>query len=282
MKRHRYLQTKRNPRLFVPTPYNRPVVIPLPKLSLMLILILTVFLIILAFRSDLLLVHEVLIQSQPQPVISNLIANDIKLVGDLVKGRTVGRSIIFVNQKRLESEIRKNFLTINQVTVTKNLPNQISVSLTPRLPTAEIDVWSATDSGKIDSAKKRPRIRLVSDETGYLFAQVASTSGIPVINIFLDREIRVGDRLQGERVKEAIDILDQLKKSSLEVAVVELVGVEAIKVRLKTQMIVVFSGQKEVEDQVASLQAVIDRHRMEKREIIQIDLRYNKPVVKYK
>lgn len=219
-----------------------------------------------------------------------LAATEIKLAGDLVKSRALGKSIFFVDQKLLRQEILSHFYTFEEAAIQKSYPNRLLLILTPRIPVAEIDVWSATASAFLSSdeagpemgdLEQEPRLRFISDEKGYLFAQAASSSAIPVVKIFLNEEVKIGDRLEEKRIKTALAIIKELQIWQIKVREIGLVGLESIPVRLQDQTLVIFSSHKDVQAQVASLQAIITRHRMEKRGARQIDLRYTKPVVKY-
>lgn len=290
MRRPRYLQTKRHPRIFVPAPGKRQIVIPLPGISLLLVFGLSLLSLFLAFRSDLFLIHEILVEVKAQNQVLSLVTNEIKLATDLTKSQTLGRSIFFIDSQKIIAEIEKNFLTIKEVSLRKSYPNQLSLILTPRAPVAEITTWPAsaaarligTEAAELTSKwQERLKERLISDETGFLFAKIAAASGLPKIDIFLDRTIDLGERLEENRIQFALNLIADLKDRKIEVEEIGLVGWEAIPVRLGDQTLVIFSSKKSEAEQVAALQAILIRHRIENKYPKQVDLRYEKAVVRY-
>jgi cell division septal protein FtsQ len=245
-----------------------------------LVVLFFILVVVLAFRSDLFVVHEVSIRVEPQEAVVSLVADEVKLATDLAKSQSLGRSIFFVDTARIVGEVKKNFLTIRDVSVAKDYPNRLTFTFFPRLAAAEIDVWPAPASASA-GRRGKPEERLVSDEEGFLFARVASRSALPAIDVSVEGEVKVGERLPGERIRFALDLMEALKSREMAAAEIALKGEESVQVRLRSGTLVIFSQSKEREKQLAALQTLLSRHRMEGRRAKEIDLRFAKPVVRY-
>jgi cell division septal protein FtsQ len=290
MVKRRLIKTQRTPRVFLTTPFKKQVVIPLTLISFLVIIFLSLLSLFLVFRSDLFVVHEVLVEVQPQAKILSRTIDEAKLALDLTKSQSEGRSVFFVDSQKITTEIKNNFFSFREVSLQRNYPNQLNLILKARVPVAEIVVRLASAAAQLlppdskltaSGSRQEVKERFVSDRDGYLFAKTASPSGLPLINIFLDREVVIGEKLAEEQIGTALEIIQNLETYHLEIAEIGLVGWESIPLRLKNSTLVIFSSHKEVAGQVAALHAIISRHKIEERKAKSIDLRYGKPVIKY-
>lgn len=290
MIKRRLIRAQRTPRVFLTTPLRKQVVIPLTLISFLVIVFLSLLSLFLVFRSDLFVIHEVLVEVRPQTKILSRTIDEAKLALDLTKSRSEGRSMFFVDSAKIIDEIQKNFLSFKDVSLQRDYPNRLNLILEARVPVAEVVIWSASSAARLlpsegelaaPGLNQELKSRLVSDADGYLFAKTASPSGLPLINIFLDREVIVGEKLAEEQVETALKIIEGLESYHLGIAEIGLIGWESIPLRLNDSTLVIFKTHKEVGEQVAALHAIVTRHRMEKRKARIIDLRYDKPVVKY-
>jgi cell division septal protein FtsQ len=290
MRKRRLIRTERPHRIFLTTPLKKQLVIPLTLISFLVIIFLSLLSLFLVFRSDLFVIHEVLVEVQPQTKILSRTIDEAKLALDLAKSRSEGRSVFFVDSRKIINEIKNNFFSFKEVSLQRNYPNRLNLILRARVPVAEIVIRPASAAAQllspdgeltVSGSKQEIKDRFVSDIDGYLFAKTASPSSLPLINIFLDREVVVGEKLAEEQVETALKIIKDLESYRLGIAEIGLVGWESIPLRLKDSTLVIFNSNKEVAGQVAALHAIVTRHKIEGRKARSIDLRYDKPVVKY-
>lgn len=112
---------------------------------------------------------------------------------------------------------------------------------------------------------------LLVDEDGAVLGRTPKTN-LPVI---------FGSQAEDERIKKAIDILLAFQLNLWEAGEIRLSSERYLEIKLKDNLEIIFSLQKETQIQLDSLQLIFSRAKIEGRKIKKIDLRFDKPVVSY-
>jgi len=175
----------------------------------------------------------------------------------------------------------------------KQLPNQLKVKVIGREPvavvlresslSAQVDLkqleatsasrtaWLNWGSGSHDSEKE-----FWVDQLGVLFAKAQLLENLPLI-YWVNDELAVGKQVNTQQLNNLREILAKLGPMELirvnEAGNLMLIGSD------KQRML--FSLNREVNSQLASLQLIQQKSKIESKEINLIDLRFNKPVVIY-
>jgi len=178
---------------------------------------------------------------------------------------TIGKNIVFFPTKDLVSQIKASHPLLKEVKIKKSLPNHLSFELKKREPQA---------------ALKSPEEGFwIVDEEGFLLEK-ANEIELPVILVEQPINLNVGEKIEKEAVW-TINLLKSLKFRLLMPKTAKIVSPRQIEIELSDGLLVIFSSLKEVNFQLDSLQLIFSRSKIEGRNLKQIDLRFDKPVVIY-
>ena len=288
-KKKRFFQVKRGSKVFIPTPKHQ-IVIPFRKISVVLIFLLSFLCIYLAFRSDLFLVHIVEGKTEKEPkIILGIFNSEKKKALGLIENQVKGKSLFFINQKALKEKILKDFLSISDVSFEKDFPNKLLVETLPREPAAVVSFAKeasysgriASGSGKIASPSASFQQYFLVDREGLVFAKASDFSGLPLFYLFDEEIPSLGENIGQTRIETASEIIENLKEDKTEVSEVFLTAFGSIEMILRDGTKVLFSSQKNPIAQVASLQLILSSTRIEGETPVIVDLRFEKPIIKY-
>ena len=178
----------------------------------------------------------------------------------------IGKNIVFFPTKDLVSQIKESHPLLKEVKIKKSLPNHLSFELKKREPQA---------------ALKSPRGEgfWIVDEEGFLLEK-ANEIELSVILVEQPINLNVGEKVEKETVW-TINLLKSLKFRLLMPKTARIVSPRQIEIELDDELLVIFSSLKEVNFQLDSLQLIFSRSKIEGRNLEQIDLRFDKPVVIY-
>jgi len=285
-RKRRFFQVKRGSKLFIPLPKHQ-IVIPFRKISVILILFLSLLCIYLAFRSDLFLVHS--IEEKTEKGGLAIFALEKKNALDFIEDQVKGKSIFFLNQKALKEKILKEFLSISDISFEKDFPNKLYVETFPREPVAALKFVKeaslsgrvASDSARIATSSAFDQQFFLVDKEGLVFVKVSTFSGLPLFYLFDEKFPGLGENIGQKRIQTALEVAQLLKEARIEIKEVFLTSFGTIEMSLKEGPRVLFSSQKSPVAQVTSLQLILSSSRMEGEIPKTIDLRFERPVVRY-
>ena len=201
---------------------------------------------------------------------------EILLISDDSKMKIIGTSslrnknLLLLNLTELEKEIIQKNPTVRSVEITKIYPNKLRLKITSDRAVvavkADLGYLYLSDKGKITSKKK------VLDKK------------LPLINYY--QKVYFSNYQSGQKInyKEIITVLELVKKAEnlgLIVDTVDIVGTYMVAFNLEEKKII-FSLEKKLEEQEFELETIVKQFRIEGKEFISLDLRFNKPVIKIK
>lgn len=176
-----------------------------------------------------------------------------------VNGLVLGKNIISLSPQKTEELIKEELSGIDQVKIEKKLPDKLIVYLTKRKPIAVVEVNS--DYYQVDYQ-------------GIILAKLDQPTDLPLI-------VCSNRQFESPVILSSLDFLYQLLISGIEARRLEITDSRELTVFLKTGPKVLISLDKNIKEQVDSLQLILERAKIEGKQIELIDLRFDKPVISY-
>jgi len=183
-----------------------------------------------------------------------------------VNGLVLGKNIILLSPQQVEEQIKDALPEVNQVEIEKKLLHKLVVHLTMRKAMAVIEANNNYYQ---------------VDEQGFILAKLDQPTDLTLI---ASGELSIAadnHQLESPPVLASLDFLYQLLMRNMATRRIEIVNSRELTVFLKTGPKAQISLEKSLEKQVGSLQLILDRAKMEGKQIQLIDLRFDKPVISY-
>lgn len=205
------------------------------------------------------------------------------------------RLIFWVNDDEVSKKLKTQYSCINEVVFSKYLPNKIAILISGRKPIAtvvtgrstgnminisQIEATAASSAATIDFSVPEPQSdKFFVDESGFLFFQTSGDVNLPLVFINQDLSLKMslGQNI-GVGLKNAIEVINKF-------------GLNPKLVKIESDGILVVVGEKgqkvilsldnELLKQLASLQLILQKNKIDSKRIESIDLRFSKPVVIY-
>lgn len=178
----------------------------------------------------------------------------------------LGKNIISLSPQKTEALIKEELPGIDQVKLEKKLPDKLIVHLVKRKPIAVIEA-----NGEYYQV----------DYQGVILAKLDQPTDLPLI-VSGEFSVTVDNRqFKSDLVLSSLDFLYQLLISNIEARRIEITDSRELTVFLKTGPKVLISLNKNIKEQVDSLQLILERAKIEGKQIELIDLRFDKPIIKY-
>jgi len=211
--------------------------------------------------------------------------NDLK-----EKSKVLGKNIFLLDEKNFIDNLKKDFICIKKIVLSKQIPQKITLDIKGReavVKLVAIKDWEGSASALIDnistpSASQIAEAYLVDDEA-VIFAKEDNSYSPKIkelccftINIF-KKDLSVDGKLADEYLANTLKILDQLKT----------LGVSSEMSMFNNLLItnslpkIIFKLDGNVEVQIASLQLILEKAKIDNKELEFIDLRFDKPIVKF-
>lgn len=245
---------------------------------LVLLFLLTAF---FALRSDLFTIKKVNFR------LENINCADEKQIKDSLNFS--GENFFFLNTEKLEENLKSRFICINKISLSKYIPDKINLIISGRDPYAiliSLKLKDATQSAQVQieniatpsAGNYNFGEKFLVDKEGVVFSGHIDNLVLPHI-FFLDREFSFGDKIGGEILGNTILIINKLKGFGLEEGSVAISNNKLLVVYSAPKII--FNLSDLVDVQLASLQLILEKAKIESKDLEFIDLRFDKPIVKF-
>lgn len=227
-----------------------------------------------------------------------------------------GRNMLFLRTSTLEKKLAERYAYTANISVTKQLPQTLGISVEQRIPIAQLVVIepkpTATQSVIPDamasasasrsatpSMSSMPSISTV--RTSYLLDKHrvpftvkgttiaanyldASNSGkrqvhLPYIVLEANQGVEEGKPIDDDYVKQAVSLTQVLVGTPLTVKEFRKQHAFTIQANFDGPFKVLFSTKKDAENQIAALQTVLLSSKIDRKRVSIIDLRFDKPAV---
>lgn len=205
-------------------------------------------------------------------------------VGEMLK--IVGENFWLLDSLKTEKKIKDKYLCIRSVILGKSFPDKINLSLKNRravltLVPAVLPESTPIQSESTESAKpKQIGEALLVDDEGVVFDFDLGQSNQPSVYILNeDLSIGIGKRLDLKLVQNITQVLDKLRSLSINTDDPKINSQNNLSIGGKPQIF--FALDNQIGRQLASLQLILDQAKIETNEVETLDLRFDKPVVKY-
>ncbi len=211
------------------------------------------------------------------------------------KIKLTGQNLWLINNDQIIQKIESNYLCVKSVTIEKRIPSSLKIKLVGRSPFAvvksisgdEVDNFIsgfaviATDSAAISSASAKPtntdKTGLLIDQDGVLYDKETNQNGLPTI--FYQGKLSLGDQDLVMIFKQAAEIFSKLKTFNLnsDKATVTQEKYAYFYTTPKT----VFNLNPSLDNQLASLQLILETAKIKNENIEVTDLRFDKPIIRF-
>lgn len=198
------------------------------------------------------------------------------------KSNLLGQNIFLIDQKKISADLKKSYICIKNIKLSKSLPSRVKLEALGRNPIAlifSIKDFDASTSALIEnmatpSATQAGEAYLI-DEEGVIFAKDTDSLHLAKIAVF-GVDISIGMEFP-EYLKKTLNILEELTR----------LGIENKKTYIFNNLLittsspkVVFNFAREIDIQIASLQLIVQKAKIDESRLEFIDLRFDKPLIK--
>lgn len=210
-----------------------------------------------------------------------------------------GSNIFFVDTNAVSNILQSKFKCIKKTSVTKKYPNTLHINVSGRVPVLRIATLHDTDATtsasleeviqeiaspsavSSESATLTTNVLtndFVIDQDGEIFAHW-SVEDLPKILYLSTEETGIGKKLAKSLVESLLVLFDKLKVFNVDFAQVKVYSGGNILVDGHTT--IVLNQKYDLQKQLASLQLILEKAKIGDEEILFLDLRFEKPVVRY-
>ena len=253
---------RRTPRVTVTPSNGRAIIIPFRAASVFLILILLVLSGFLALRSDLFLVRNFKVEIAGSSLSKGFI--DSAVIRESLQ-KFSSRSIIFIDQKEIAKTVVDASLVIETAQITKIFPDTLTVKIQLRQAVAEV---------------VNGENHFLVDKGGFIFAKSPSNVSLPQINLLDGEAIGIGQSLNPALVQNAIKVIVELGRRNLfKIKSINLPKDQSIVVLAENDLTIFFRSNATILWQAQSLEAILQKAKLEKGKLVKVDFRFERPVV---
>ncbi len=209
-------------------------------------------------------------------------SDDIRKVVNLL-----GVNFFLLDAEVISKKIKDKFFCIGYVNLKRSIPDKVTLELKGRsgvfnlIPYEAISSSDATPSAQVIATDSG----FLVDEEGVIFAKANFETRLQPI-LFSGETLSIGERLGGELISKISQVLETLKSlgiypfgAKIYSIPIESGSSDNFSVGQKPQT--TFKLNDSLDRQLASLQLILNQARIDTKEVEFIDLRFDKPVVKY-
>ena len=193
----------------------------------------------------------------------------------------LGQNIFLIKNQLIEKNLKGKFICIRNVNLSKIFPDKIELDIVGRNPIAKIFSQKndlATDSAQLENIAT-PSVNLqdgyLIDDEGVIFSKDSNNLEIPRI-LVLGLELSVGKKFNNNNLGNSLKIIGKIKE----------LGISLQSVVVRDNFLIIFSKPKiifkldNIDPQIASLQLILRKAKIESNQLEFIDLRFDKPIVR--
>lgn len=196
----------------------------------------------------------------------------------------LGKNFFTVNTKELTASIIRKFICIKNVTLFKIFPNKIRIEVITRSPQVKLitlkNFESSSSSSLLENvatpAAEQSLDTYLVDKDGVFFAKGSSGLDIPAVFIY-NANISLGKKLENGTAENSLKILDKLNLFGLNVKSSLILDNFFI---IYTSPKIIFRLDGDIDAQIASLQLILRKAKIDSSQVEFIDLRFDKPIIK--
>lgn len=255
------------------------------KFYKILICIFIIFLLLaLVFKSGFFNISQVELQKNNAECI-----NDQNFLADI---KLKGENIFLLKEQKINTTILFKFICVKNVIIEKQFPNKVKIIVNERIGIARVynfkqeslidlksfEASSASSAALIDWSvpSKQKGEDFILDEEGIIFTQ---NNGNYLPNLYIsDQILQIGTKIKNIDFDKVSLLFNKLPQMNINITQVK---TNEHNFQILNEPKIVFSLKKDVLLQLASLQLILDKAKIDNRNMEIVDLRFDKPVVKY-
>lgn len=192
-----------------------------------------------------------------------------------------GQKFLLINTSKVENNLIDKYLCIKKVEFLRRFPNKVSLNVSGREGVAilyDLKQKDATISAFLDNiaTPSAESEGFLVDEEGVIFSKETANLNLPLLFI-QGQKLSLG-KGEGLITENNLKILNTIKT----------IGLEFEKALILDNFLIIFSYPKVVfnlddnlNTQIASLQLIIQKAKMDSSQLEFIDLRFDKPIVRF-
>lgn len=221
----------------------------------------------LIFRSPVLLIKSVLVKLDKVNCVSE---NQIKEQVNII-----GKNFFLFNSTQIEYFLKQKFSCVKNVQVYRRFPSSVELFVSGRIPVASILEFKNMDSSSSASLATQSA-QMATDSAKFL----VDDEGVPFnySNDNLNLQSIYADEVNQNYLQKTVMVINKFKSFHLDIKQVKIIG-EDLYLDVGFGIVMPLRGQ--IEQKVAALQLILDQAKIGEEKIEMIDLRFDKPVVKY-
>lgn len=183
-----------------------------------------------------------------------------------VNSLVLGQNVLFLSPQKISQQIKDELPKIEEAKVEKKLPDKLIIHLSKRKPIAVVEVGG--EYWKVDYQ-------------GVVLARVNQPVDLPLVVSNELLTFSEGQWIDEPSILAGLDYLYKLLFNGIETRRVEVVNSKELIIHLKTGATVLVSIDTGRQQEVNSLQLILERTKIEGKKIEVIDMRFDKPVITY-
>ena len=179
------------------------------------------------------------------------------------------RSLVFISENEIKETIIKKNTGIDKVEVEKKYPRTLILKINLYNPIVNLltsqGYFYLSSQGEIISKSKTPNTKL------------------PIINYYQKlnfQSYKAGDFLTFKDIKSTLYLIKEVSDLNIVIDNVDMNGVNMILFNIGDKKII-FSSEKDTGLQLYQLQQIVRQFKVEGRQFKEIDLRFDKPVIRF-
>jgi cell division septal protein FtsQ len=189
-------------------------------------------------------------------------AEDLEI---LIDSNLQNRNILYIDERKIENDIIKNFLGAKKITIKKSLPDKLVVNVTERVPLALL------------YQNEGSQLYLIDDD-GYVLGKVAPQyMDLPRIQYVQD--IEIGKTVAPEIVPTTRQIIKESDANNLKISSMSFTP-KYTRIYIADSTQALLSNEKDFGLSIKLLSSMLKKLSLEGKNVNQIDLRYDKVIVK--
>lgn len=254
---------------------NRNKIFTKNKILLLIILILPPVFFFGILRSDVFTIKKIEVKNDR----ANCINEDILIS----KSTILGKNFFLIDEKKTTEILKGSFICILNINYSKNLPNKVTLNVIGRKSVAVISSFKdlqASASALIEDIATPSAVFVdetyLVDRQGVVFSK-GNIPSLPHISI-IGQDLAVGINFGNDYLNKTLKILPELKQLNIKSNQMFIFNNLFIS---KGHLKIVFDLRANVDVQIASLQLIVQKAKMDSAVLEFIDLRFDKPIVKF-
>lgn len=266
--------------------------VPKNKIILLLIVLLIPSVMFFIWRANIFAIKTIDVQTNNLGCVSKeQIRDDSHLFGQI---------IFFIDSIKLENDLKKKFFCVKNVDVAKKIPDYIKLNVFGRDPAIILslqDVSESSISGVLDNfsyiasssaeASSSAQFsfsvdsqseKFLVDKNGVVYSKNVENINVPQVFV-TGVNISLGQTIKEGLIENTLKIIEKIKTYGVEIKDAKIYSEKALLINGMPKTI--FRLDDRVDKQIASLQLILKTAKIDSNTVEFVDLRFDKPVVKF-